>query len=147
MSLQTRAASECDVMRARMASMRMIIGELEDLMPAAHRLLASLRVEMCCLAADLNALDTTCAAQRALGERAPLLPQAPVESTPLFASAAAPAEVPPFKALATAPEPEPGPARMPVGRALTAHDVAAHKALLRTLHRAGDRTLDKEDDA
>ncbi|HRJ11588.1 MAG TPA: hypothetical protein PK490_12295 [Prosthecobacter sp.] len=103
MSLQARAGNECAAMRARLASMRVIIGELEDMLPAARELLASLRVEMCCLATDINALDTTCGALRMTGQQPPLQPQDPVEST-------------------------------------------AHKAMLRSLHRAGDHTLDPEDD-
>lgn len=114
MSLEARVGRECAEIRAEIASVRLVFGEIEQACPAMMELCASGRVTLAGLAAKVNALDVTLAALRMTGQ-APALPeQKKVEETPLFS--------------------------LPVGRPLQEADL---ERMRESLHRAGDHSLDE----
>lgn len=114
MSLEARVGRECAAIRAEVASVRLVFGEIEQACPAMAGLCASGRLALIGLTAKINALDTTMGALRMTGQAPPLPEQKPVEETPLFS--------------------------VPAGRPLQETDL---ERMRESLHRAGDHSLDE----
>lgn len=106
-------------MRADLACIRAELALLEELpSPAVSRITGNIRVIMLSLASRINELSVHQAARRMVGEEPALVRAAPVEELPIFAAA---------------------------DKALTAPEVARLKQL-QSLHRAGDHSLDPEEE-
>lgn len=114
MSLEARGGRECAEIRAEIASVRLVFGEIERACPAMMELCGSGRVALAGLAAKVNALEATLGALRMTGQAPQLPEQKPVVETLLFS--------------------------LPVGRPLQADDL---ERMRESLHRAGDHSLDE----
>lgn len=106
-------------LRTDMGSLRAELRKLEAMNIAGVFIVtANMRVIMTGMASRVTELEGNEAARRMCGQVAPLAAQAPIEELPIFAG------------------------RVSAGHALTVEEI---EAMERSLHRAGDRTQDRDD--
>ena len=145
MTSDQRLQAECERAVQAEQAMRKLVGQLEELNPNMTRLTVSIRHAMIEMLSFVNAVRTSLAAQRMVGEVPQVPPLESVEDTPLFAGKPMSVRLgAKFQEDQVKPEEW---QEIWTGERIAAVPAKLEKRMEQSRHRAGDHTQDREGEA